>query len=251
MKKECPYCHEIIDGKHSLFANHVRWCKENPNLNIKENNENIKNGCLKGLDKRLGKIKQFTVKCHICSRIITVEEREKQFPKKEKYFCNRSCANTRHHSKETKEKIRKTCTPLTRSLWKDPEFIKKQLKNNSGFFTSKGEVAIRRYFQWNYPKYRWIFGGCLRYKGFPLVRDLYSNILKVCIEYDGIWHFENIQGQLDYKQKQDYALEQWCLKHDFKLIRIKEDLFLENDEYWIQKIENEVFNGISKVVKFY
>lgn len=52
-------------------------------------------------------IKSFAVKCHNCGKEFEVLEEESKFPKKEKYFCSRSCANTRHHSKETKEKIGK------------------------------------------------------------------------------------------------------------------------------------------------
>jgi hypothetical protein len=251
MNKECPYCHEIIEGKHAIFANHVRWCKKNPNLDKKKTSENIKKGCLKELDKRLGKYKKFTVKCHNCNKTTVVEEREKQFPKKEKYFCSRSCANARVHSNETKRQISAKCRITTKKLWQDPEYIKRAVESQKSIFTSKGEFAIRKYFQWNYPKYRWSFGGCLKHNGFPLVRDLYSNILKVCIEYDGIWHFENIHNQLEYKQKQDHALEEWCVDHNFRLIRIKENIFLKNEQFWLDIITNEVFNGIAKIVKFY
>lgn len=62
-------------------------------------------------------IKEFTVKCKNCGKEFTVFEDEYKFPiKGDKYFCCRSCANTRHHSKETKEKISKTLTkkPLIR-----------------------------------------------------------------------------------------------------------------------------------------
>lgn len=51
-------------------------------------------------------IKTFEVICHNCGKRFEVLEEETKFPKKEKYFCCRSCANTRHHSKETKNKIK-------------------------------------------------------------------------------------------------------------------------------------------------
>ena len=251
MEKECPYCNEIIEGKHSIFANHVRWCDKNPNLNKIQTNKNISIGRFKEIEKRLGKIKNFTVRCRNCNRIVIIKEREKQFPKKEKYFCNRSCANTRIHSKKTKEKIGLKATISNKKLWKDPVHIEKMLKSQKSIFNSKGEVAIRKYFQWNFPQHHWTFGGCLRYKGFPLIRDLYSNKLKVCIEYDGIWHFENIYDQLEYKQKQDHVLEKWCIKHDFRLIRIKEDVFLKDEQFWLDIIIDEVFNGVARIVKYY
>jgi len=50
--------------------------------------------------------KEFEVKCKICGKKFTVIEEETKFPiKGDKYFCCRSCANTRHHSEETKLKI--------------------------------------------------------------------------------------------------------------------------------------------------
>jgi hypothetical protein len=27
--KKCKYCEKEIEGKHSLYANHVRWCDKN------------------------------------------------------------------------------------------------------------------------------------------------------------------------------------------------------------------------------
>ena len=52
--------------------------------------------------------KEFKVKCKNCGKEFTVIEEETKFPKKgDKYFCCRSCANTRYHSIETKQKISK------------------------------------------------------------------------------------------------------------------------------------------------
>lgn len=59
---------------------------------------------------KFGLFKEFTVKCERCGKEYIVNEREKLFPQKEKYFCSRSCANKRVLSEETKEKIRKTLT---------------------------------------------------------------------------------------------------------------------------------------------
>ena len=50
--------------------------------------------------------KEFEVICKNCRKKFIVIEEETKFPiKGDKYFCCKSCANTRHHSKETKEKI--------------------------------------------------------------------------------------------------------------------------------------------------
>jgi len=44
----------------------------------------------------------------MCSKEFTIEEREKQFPKKEKYFCSRKCSCVRIRSEKTKEKIKES-----------------------------------------------------------------------------------------------------------------------------------------------
>lgn len=50
--------------------------------------------------------KEFVVICKNCKKEFLIIEEETKFPAKgDKYFCCRSCANTRHHSKETKLKI--------------------------------------------------------------------------------------------------------------------------------------------------
>ena len=56
-------------------------------------------------NKKFGEFKLFTVKCSCCGKDKIVKEREKLFPQEEKYYCNRSCANSRAHSEETKAKI--------------------------------------------------------------------------------------------------------------------------------------------------
>ena len=53
--------------------------------------------------------KEFEVICKNCGKKFIVIEEETKFPiKGDKYFCCRSCANTRHHSKEIYQKISNT-----------------------------------------------------------------------------------------------------------------------------------------------
>lgn len=51
--------------------------------------------------------KQFIVTCYKCGKSFEVIEDESKFPIKTKYFCSRSCANTRTLNDETKNKISK------------------------------------------------------------------------------------------------------------------------------------------------
>ena len=67
-------------------------------------------------EKIYGEYKLFDVSCNKCRNIIQVREREKLFPKKEKYFCSLSCANSRIRSQETREKISKTLKEKAASM---------------------------------------------------------------------------------------------------------------------------------------
>ncbi len=95
--------------------------------------------------KRYGAFKNFRVKCAKCGNDITIEEREKLFPQKKKYYCSRGCANSRVHSDSTKEQIR-------RALKKDNfvQLVCKQcgkefavlFKNRRHLFCSRSCAAI-------------------------------------------------------------------------------------------------------------
>ena len=104
----CKYCGKLfenIEGK--VFSNHVRWCDKNPKDRTKE--FEIKNKKLKqNIINKEGEIKLFKVTCYKCGKEFQIEEREKFFPKKDKYFCSRKCANSRVLTKDVKEKISKS-----------------------------------------------------------------------------------------------------------------------------------------------
>ena len=79
---------------------------ENIDYQNEEYKDKISTSIKKRYDIKLGELKVFRVSCHCCNDILEVSEREKQFPKKEKYFCNRSCANSgRKLSTEGRKKV--------------------------------------------------------------------------------------------------------------------------------------------------
>lgn len=89
---KCKHCNQEFDFKStSEKANHSRWCDKNPKRN---NTENLKKAQKKINDNKLGEIKTYTVQCTTCQTNFEVEEREKQFPTKENYYCSKSCANS-------------------------------------------------------------------------------------------------------------------------------------------------------------
>lgn len=56
-------------------------------------------------NRKYGELTSFKVLCNKCGKEFEVIEREKLFPSKEKYYCSRSCANSRYFSDETKQQI--------------------------------------------------------------------------------------------------------------------------------------------------
>lgn len=65
--------------------------------------------------RKFGKLKQFEVSCHKCSKLFFVEEYEKKFPLKERYFCTLSCANSKTMTLESRLKISKTLSKKPKS----------------------------------------------------------------------------------------------------------------------------------------
>lgn len=239
---ECEECGETFtNGK--VKSNHVRW-KHRDNYS-KAGREKLRKTANKTNERMYGKWIEDSVNCHICGKKIEVKYRKGK--KKKKYFCSISCANTRTHSKETKEKIRKSTSISIKEKWAtDKVYANKCLASitNSKRFTSKREVEIREYFIKTYPQDEWAFGLGLVLENGTCSRDLYSDKLRVCFEYDGIWHFEDIKGQLKKKQEKDSDLEKWCIRNDYRLVRID-----EKEKLSLKEIEELIYNRDDEVIK--
>lgn len=84
--------------------------------------------------------KEFKVKCKKCGKEFTVIEEETKFPiKGDKYFCCRSCANTRYHSNETKQKISKSIINL------DKNIKSRKYKEEHTYFCGSKELDEQNY----------------------------------------------------------------------------------------------------------
>ena len=196
----------------------------------------------------LGEVKKFEVRCGKCGLAFFVSMREKKYSKEKNYYCSRSCANSRVF---TESSIKKKSIK-TKQAWKRGVYDHFNYIGRKGFrYTSKGETEIKNYFKTQFLNDKWTSGGRLKIKNEGVVRDLYSNKLKVCIEYDGIWHFKNIHNQLEKKQYKDRLLEEWCKENGFRLIRIKEEVYLSNKEVLLKNLIKEVYEGREELVKFY
>lgn len=92
--RECTYCKEIISFDNPRkFGAHLTNCKMNPSKLERDEKSKKK------------KIFNFTCKCGTDYEVETTEHNINNGNYKK--FCSRKCANSRNHSDETKEKIRK------------------------------------------------------------------------------------------------------------------------------------------------
>ncbi len=231
--KKCEICNLEFEN-HSLYANHIRW-KHSDNTNY---HENATISAIKMNENRYGKWVTENSKCSNCDKKITIKYRENK--KKTKYFCNRSCANVRKLSKESKEKISEKISKLWESKEYRDNITEKQ--SNDKRFSSKGEREIRKFLSKKY--------NILPHRNITLDGDLIRavDILlpdnNTIIEYDGVWHFKKVTKDHKFKlqQKKDKLTNKYCKDNNIKLIRIKEDRYYSNKNKTIQEIINIIDN---------
>ena len=243
--KTRKHCNQQFDLTGRTWSNHVRWCPERPKSNKKNIIANEKFAIV-----RYGEIKDFEVSCNKCNETFVVSEREKSHPKKSKYFCSKSCANSRDWSDDKYKKSLESRSNKMKNIWNDSDYRDNQAKHNVNNlrFSSKNERFIREYFMRIYESDNWTFGGRIVSNDISITRDLYSKTLKVCIEYDGIWHFKDIHGQLEDKQRKDEELKKWCETNGYRLIRIDEDWYNNNKDNKLKTIESLVYNNSEQLI---
>lgn len=217
--KKCEIC-DINFANDKQYANHIRWVHK--------------------------KIEYNRLECNFCKKQIRKENVEKHLdvcmynPKNTKYcllcnkqilsrtgkYCSSSCSAIGNNAKKDYSKVDRS---YITEEWRHN--ISQKIKNNwatgvykhTDIHRSKPEIAIVNFIKTNYKQDGWKSGGQLKLSnGDTLSRDLYSDKLRVCFEYDGIWHFENICGQLEKKQLKDKLLEEWCVANNYRLIRVDE-----------------------------
>lgn len=238
--KHCNILHKDIDGK--VFANHVRWCNLNPSRNDGNTSLKLSNNIKYGLYTTI------SFNCLKCNNVFYVTRRSKgKFKKK---YCSISCSNSdRIYSLETRNKI----SMASKLTWKKQEYIDKMFKNNinkNKRFSSKNEKLILKYLQLNKPDDNWTSGGGLKYKDKILTRDIYSDKLRICIEYDGIWHFKDIHGQLQEKKEKDELLKAWCKINKWRIIRISANYYKHNAEPIVDLLES-IYGKSKQYIELY
>lgn len=253
--KQCKFCgkkFKNIEGR--IFSNHVRWCIKNTTNGDKGRKSNSIGTKIR-YEKEYGKKIILEKKCKECGTLFNIIIREKKSYKYLKTFCSKACSNKfRSKDKQFQSKIKKAISSGIKQKWQDKEYATKVLNSQSQTnkrFSSKGEREIRQHFQQKFKNDHWTSGLIAHFKNTRLTSDLYSKSKKIAIEYDGIWHFKNISGQLKEKQRKDKLLKEWCSKNNFKLIRIKEDIYLKNKEKTLQKIEFFINESNEQYIELY
>jgi hypothetical protein len=238
--KKCDICGQLFDN-HSQFANHVRWNhkrKENTSQKFSES------AILHNISKQ-GEWITEEVKCSKpnCENLVIIKYRSKKGPKV-KNFCSRSCSNSRGPRDEN---FKKKVSESMKNHWEIGTYSNIDYTLNKKF-SSKIERLISDYFKNKFPIDEWKTGGNIKCGDYRLSRDLWSDKLKICFEFDGIWHFKDINNQLEIKQKKDTALEDWCIQNDYRLIRLQ-DGFYDNIEKILFELEIIIYKTNTKIVK--
>lgn len=241
MKYKCEHCN-IEFSKFQEKANHVRWYHKDKNF-YQDTSEKISEKITEQNNRIYGEWIYETVICTHVNCTNTIDIKYRSGKKKIKNFCSRSCANSRGvRSQEFKDKVSNSI----KNMWSDGHYDNVKF-NRSKIFSSKNERLLVEYFKNKFPDDNWKSGGLLKLEdGSRLSRDLYSDKLKICFEYDGIWHFKDIHGQLKTKQHKDLLLEKWCITNEYKLIRVQAEFF-ESTAQIENLIYSETSNDIIKI----
>lgn len=188
--------------------------------------------------KKNAKINEYllnTTKCAYCNTNLVFEKRKAT-------YCNVSCSNkNRRHSEETKQLIRSS---VNNFIEEHPDqfykFLDHENQKNNKKFSSKNEKELFNIIKKDFQSFT--SGGSFKLdeKTF-LPLDMYSKDLKLIIEYDGIYHFKDIYGNLKQVQERDAKLNQWCVNNNWKIIRVNEKTYLLHK----QKVLKEIFSMIN------
>ncbi len=235
--KQCEICNIAFESGRS-FSNHVRWVHKETKYRTQECSSCGKQIAQCGLAKHQKTCATNKKICKFC---------KKEFFSRTNIFCNNSCAASFNNvARDPYE--RSYITPE----WKDRQSFNTKKNWTEGkfsiarrLFSSKKEREIVSYFKENYPRDQWKSGGRLKLNDAEnLSRDMWSDVIKVCFEFDGIWHFKDIHGQLKRKQMKDILLEEWCIKNNYRLIRIDEDCFES-----VEQIRELIYNRNEPIIK--
>lgn len=227
--KTCEICgFQTDNGK--IMSNHKRWKHISPKGS--ENYEKSNKKIAEKAKERYGTQNKLAI-CPECHK-----EFFSYYMGKEKWkkYCSSTCANKQGSKYVDYKKLSEF--QKQNGTWKE-NFVKNGLCNKKNH--SKRELEIVSYFKENFPEDEWKQGfinGGKKYNGCYINPDLWSKKLKIIIEYDGIWHFKDIHGQLKRKQDVDRATMKFCEENGYRIIRIDEDEKIKNEQI-IESVYNK------------
>jgi very-short-patch-repair endonuclease/ribosomal protein S14 len=243
MKKTCSICNEVFNS-HSVYANHVRW-KHTDQSSYKEKLSTV---LQKRSDDRFGSTKREVRRCEKCGKDFEIIYR-KRIPTNR--FCSRSCANS------GRVRSQDVLTDLSHKMkikWQDETYrqVMNIVREGTSFaFRSKGEKDLLAELNLKFNN-AFSYGGNFKLAdNVYLSLDCFSHSLKVCVEYDGIWHFKDIKGQLSHKQNKDVLLKQFCSKNGYQLIRVKDERYFKEKEFILNSIESHIKAKDLDYIEFY
>lgn len=128
----CPHCHEKLIMNKRSFANHVRWCKQNPRY------EEIRKSTVSKLKLSNKPCKQdYICKCEICNKEYTVNVTPYNFEKgKYKKTCSNECAKKLTAQKTNKKEKNKKIQNKIKTLI----YNKNKGKNNIHYCKQCGKL---------------------------------------------------------------------------------------------------------------
>lgn len=211
---KCLHCGKEVKNK---------YC----NVSCQNSHQNIERSILVML-RRKGALKSFVVICEKCKKVFSVAEREKLFPTKSKYYCSRSCANSRVWSDAQKEKIRKITKKFHLPYVRKCPTCNKELlyKNNSrlrranlckslcwdcrvrefkntGHFSKMGRKSVESQSKVRRSKNEIYFSDLCKQKFFhvetnlPLFNGWDADVIvhdkKIAVLWNGVWHRKKIK----------------------------------------------------------
>lgn len=230
--KICEVCgFQTDNGK--IMSNHKRWKHIFPKGSKKY---------LETIKKLSEKSKKFLPKeaqCPECGKKFISNYMDHGQYKK---YCSAFCANKQGSKYVDYKKISEF--QKKHGSWKR-NFINNGIGNRKNH--SKRELEIVFLLKEKFPNDEWKQGFVKKYRfnGCFISPDLHSDKLKIVIEYDGIWHFKDINNQLKRKQEVDKETMAYCKKYGYRIIRIDEKEKISNEQ-----IIDAVYNRTDSVVLF-
>jgi hypothetical protein len=235
--KICEICgFQTDNGK--VMSNHKRWKHISPK-GSENYNKTLEKLSQKGKE-RYGVQDKLAI-CPECGKEFMSHYMKKGRWKK---YCSVTCANKQGSKYVDYKKF--SDYQKEHGTWKK-NFIKNGLGNRKNH--SKRELEIVSYFKKNFPNDEWkqgLIDGGRKHDGCLINPDLWSKKLKIIIEYDGDWHFKDINNQLEHKQKVDKATMKFCEENGYRIIRIDEKEKVSNEqivESVYQKQDSKILFG--------